>query len=275
MKNILYVNFKTRQVVESRNETVNSLQEIKETFKDRETVFERYDLVVTQLTNRYGLNQPKGGVIVKSATYKHGDIVSLETYGRGDCHNSLHKHEVKTKLQKTGNWNRPMPFPVDLKVIDKVLLKNKNKTLVMGYASDPFQWIDQKYKNTHSTLQLANKYNIKLKIETMSDLCAHDDYIDLLIDGDHEIVMHMGIEGFTDTQERRLSPGAPSLNRRHAAVSKLLSVGVKVTTKVVSHEDMIKYYPTKELNMIGISKKTYSLEELFPTLDYKSKSEVK
>ena len=268
--NILYVNFKTRRLVESRNETVNSPQEVKETFRDNETVFERYDRTITSIQARFGENQPTGGCIVKSAASKHGDVVSLETYGRGDCHNSLHKHEVKTKLLKTGNWNAPMPFPVDLKMIDKVLSKNKNKTLAMGYASDPFQWLDQKYKNTHSTLQLANKHGVKLKIETMSDLCAHDDYIDLLIDGGHEIIMHMGIEGFTDAQERLLSPGAPSLNRRHAAISKLLSVGVKVTTKEVSHDDMIKHYPTRELSMIGISKKTYNASELFATLSYKS-----
>lgn len=268
--NILYVNFKTRRLVESRNETVNSPQEVKETFRDNETVFERYDRTITSIQARFGENQPTGGCIVKSTIYKLDGVTSLETYGRGDCHNSFHKYKVKQKLEKSGYWNRPIPFPVDLRAINKVLLKNKNKTLVMGQASDPFQWMDQRYKNTHSTLQLANKHGVKLKIETMSDLCAHDDYIDLLIDGGHKIIMHMGIEGFTDAQERLLSPGAPSLNRRHTAISKLLSVGVKVTTKEVSHDDMVKHYPTRELSMIGISKKTYNANELFATLSYKS-----
>lgn len=254
MKNVLYVNFKTRLIVETRNETVNTLDEVKNTFRDEENIFDRFTRVVTQLANRYGENQPKGGVIVKSATYKNGDEISLESYGRGDVHNSLHKHEVKTKLEKTGNWNRPTPFPVDLKAIDKVLSKNKNKTLVMGQASDPFQWIDLRYRNTHSTLQLANKYNVKLKIETMSDLCAHDEYIDLLIDGGHHIIMHLGVHDVENQEnyERLLSPGAPSINRRRAAVAKLISLGIEVTIKTVTEQEMSNAYPSKNLSMLGI-----------------------
>lgn len=170
---------------------------------------------------------PRHGVIYKGCTYKGSWI---DTYGRGNFHNSIHQYKPKC----LNNWNKPMPFPCDLNRIETriKLASKRNETIKVGFKSDPFMWLDAKHEVTKQAIKLASKYKVRLELYTMSDLCAHDDYLELLQSGNHSIVMQLGFNH--QRLERFASPGAPSRKRRQKAVTKLRKCGVKVTTLTVN-----------------------------------------
>lgn len=174
-------------------------------------------IIFKQIEARYGDEQPKGGVVYKTPV----DLKNrtIDSYGRGNVHNSIHQYKPKSSQW----WNRPMPFPSDLRPIVKALKAGGEWTL--GAKSDGFMWMDRRYRHTYKVLQLAKHYKVKLTIHTMSDLVAHDDYIHLL--KGHTIVMNMG-SGESEAQELLDSPGAPSLKRRIEAVQTLLHSGIEV-----------------------------------------------
>lgn len=192
-----------------------------------ETRQERYAGMVDRVRNRFGNQQPRGGVVYKSPVQGNW----IDTYGRGCVHNSIHQYRPKSREY----WNRPMPFPSDLDAIERKLKRSRGETLQVGLKSDPFMWMDRKYGFTQIVLELANEYGVKLRFHTMSDLCCTDEYLNLLAQGGHSIVMHMGYEGaefaMNEHIERLVSPGAPSLKRRDQAVQQLAERGVE--TEVV------------------------------------------
>lgn len=115
-----------------------------------------------------------------------------------------------------------MPFPADLEMIENAF--KKQKSFVFGFKSDPFMWVDLKYQVTFEVLKLAKQYGVHLHIETMSDLVAQKDYLDLL--QGHSVTMQLG--SGNDIQERIDSPGAPSPRRRLVACQLLADRGIHV-----------------------------------------------
>lgn len=170
---------------------------------------------------RFGDKPPKSGFVYKQKL----NTAIFDSYGYGCIHNSIHQYRGGKY------WNEPMPMPADLELIEKYLERMSGKVLRLGYKSDPFMWMDMKYKITKSIIEMANSNNITLMIDTMSDLCGHDDYLALLRGHDHMISMHMGFkrpELATDQIERLVSPGAPSFKRREQALSRLANAGIEV-----------------------------------------------
>ncbi len=182
------------------------------------------------LRARYGDKPPRGGVIYKSPTVDD----KLDSYGRGCVHNSVFQYMPDSKEY----WNRPMPFPSDLKKVFKFLHKNKGKTIQLGYKSDPFMWMDCKYGITKKIIKYATRCKVKLEMHTMSDLCAHDDYMKLIKHGGHSVILNMSMWNSNEYVERLLSPGAPSLKRRQQVFEKLLGAGIPVTTKDFSISEL-------------------------------------
>ncbi len=188
------------------------------------------ELIFDNLRARFGDSQPIGGVVNTNSVKVTKSTIYIDTYGRGNVHNSIWQYKPKGFKDKK-DWNRPMPFPSSIKTLKKVIEENKGKSFTLGYKSDPFMWMDMKYGITKEFLRLANINDINLTIETMSDLIGHDDYLNLL-DGNYcEVVMNMG-GGVSDEQERLDSPGAPSILRRVKVVDKLKSAGIKVKYRV-------------------------------------------
>lgn len=250
MKNVINVDFKRRMIIsgpsfETRESTARDL------FNQDppQDMFSHFDHMIQCIEARFGDELPSHGPIYKQ-TFK-GPI--FDTYGHGCAHNSIHQYRPK----KNEPWNRPIPFPADLRAIETYLKKNKNRVLRLGKKSDPFMWLDGKYSVTKSTLELANKYNVSLVIHTMSDLCACPDYLELIKAGGHSIVMQMGFgeligvkspEGFSgysgtdalERIERMVSPGAASILRRKHAIEKLKEAGVEVREQWFSLKDLTK-----------------------------------
>jgi len=155
----------------------------------------------------------------------------IDTYGLGNIHNSVHQYK-----SKRGQWNAPMPMPANMRDLAVFLREfvaqfpnaHSRPVLKLGHRSDPLMWMDRKYKQTQGLLELANELGVRFEIHTISDLCAHEDYIDLIARGGHSVVMQLG---YADHIERLLSPGAPNSTRRQAAIDKMRDLDIDVRTK--------------------------------------------
>ncbi len=216
MSNVIKVDFGNQQVVKNITNIVPKAYDPMTCSPEEFT-----NQIRGTLQNRFGENQNPGGVLYKAPKVKGG---GLDTYGRGNFHNSVHQW----KHPEPEWWNNPMPFPSNYEMLYSALEKaGRGSVFTVGHKSDAFQWLDAKYQVTKRLLVDANKLGIKLIFNTMSDLCAHDDYLELIVAGGHEIVMQMGVND--DRAERILSPGAPSRKRRTMAIEKMRAAGVKVT----------------------------------------------
>jgi hypothetical protein len=263
--NVVYVNFKTGQI----NTDAVSVPETtplthvgpiaSRKLKER-TYPDGFDVEVwDKLSARYGENQPRQGV-----EFEHYSIVTLkgisyvDTYGYGCVHNVAGNSKRagggfwKNQAAKgTSYWNRPMPMPADpIKLINR-LKEEKRKQVVLGYVSDAFMWMDQKYKITQAFLRHLDGVET-LTIDTRSDLVAHDNYVDLLINLKNRgvtVKVNILIPGpYHDNEHmtQLLEPGTPSLKRRRLAYTKLKGCGIAV--------ELIKEnvkYTKREINLSG------------------------
>jgi hypothetical protein len=186
-----------------------------------------FNIIVQRIAARFGDCQSKGGVINTKSYKVLKNKVYIDSYGRGNIHNSKWQWRPKTSAEKS-NWNRPMPFPSNPFDIEPLFKEHRSKEFVLGWRSDAFMWTDQRYGITKEVLLLVNYHGVNLTIETMSDLVAHDDYLQYI--AGCTVVMNMG-SGDENT-ERNDSPGAASIARRETAVAKLREHGIKVQYRV-------------------------------------------
>jgi len=232
----------------SSKETISSIEKI------------NFDLsIYDKIAARFGDMQPISGVVGYFNTKQN----TLEAYSRGCIANCS---ACSSMLNNLNNWNRPMPFPVNITSIHAKLSKSKGKTLRLGHNSDAFMWMDRKYGVAKATLKLANSYNVKLKIYTKSDLVATDDYIELL--KGHIVIITMPIRG-SEKMARALEPGVPSIGRRMHAIEKLKSQGVDVRVRLVD----FKSINFKESKLSGLELKLNKLNVPFKTLEIKPNKE--
>jgi len=196
------------------------------------------DTIYDSIANRFGDNLPRGGVVFNSPHAHYNGTDYLDTYGRGCVHDS--KFNIfKKRLQRCGHWNRPQPFPADVKQLERAVIKasKNNTTLHLGLKSDCFQWMDRRYKVTQYLLSLLAKYQVSYVIHTRSDLVAHDDYMSLIDKSLCSVEIYIPI--INEEQLRYAEPGAPSLKRRMSAYTKLRENNIKVlinTTKTWCEE---------------------------------------
>lgn len=158
--------------------------------------------VFKSLEERFGLEQPRGGVVF-STTFRlvnaHTSCqqclyaFEIDTYGRGCTHDCVYCY-AKQQLTQHGSWNKPFPMPVDISDIWNTFYtvfetdkKNKWRDILekrvplrIGSMSDSFMWMDKKYKVTQELLKILKHYNYPYIIFTRSDMVATSPYIDLL-----------------------------------------------------------------------------------------------
>ncbi len=208
--------------------------------------------VYDKISQRYGDNQPRGGVVFKT-TFKlvnyHTSCskchyaFEIDSYGRGCIHNCAYCY-AKDQLTTHGFWNRPMPFPVDLAEVRKIMhtvfetdkpskwrdVLSRRVPVRIGSMSDSFMWMDLKYKVTQELIRILNFYKYPHIIFTRSDLAAHDEYINLY---DKDLVsIQFSICGNNENLTRVIEPGAPSVERRLAALKKLREAGFWTTVRM-------------------------------------------
>jgi DNA repair photolyase len=208
--------------------------------------------IYDQLYERFDGSAPREGVVYKttfrlvnfhSSCSKCHYAFELDTYGRGCIHDCIYCY-ANQQLTAHGAWNRPIPFPVDLAEIRKIFFtvfetskKSKWRSILerriplrLGAMSDPFMWLDKKYRVTYELLKLLRFYKYPYLIFTRSDLVADDAYIDVM---DSSLAgVQISISGGDEKLTKILEPGAPSVERRLAALRKLKSVGFWTTVRL-------------------------------------------
>lgn len=205
--------------VQSNDKVRSHLQEIQDR-KRAEDPFADLDHIQTthkKIAARFGGSPPQ--TLLDAMKISEGGGYD-EPYAFGDINNVVYS-TVNDRVSE-GRWNRPMPMP--MRVNPEKMKGHLGKRVGKG-GSDPFAWMDQKYRISHSILK-ENRDN-PLKISTRSDLIAHDDYIKHLNPKKHSVEMH--VFGDNDMYNRVIEPGAPSFKRRMKAVKKLRDAGIPVT----------------------------------------------
>lgn len=208
--------------------------------------------VYDRLHERFTDKPVRGGVVFKS-TFKlinhHSSCtqchyaLEIDAYGRGCFHDCSYCY-AKAQLTMHGYWNRPMPFPIDLAEVHKILYTvfetdkrskwrdviGKRVPVRIGCMSDSFLWIDKKYGVALELLKLLKFYRYPYVIATRSDLAADDAYIEAM-DPDLAAVQ-FSITGTNDRLTRIIEPGAPSLLRRFKALKKIREAGIWTTARL-------------------------------------------
>lgn len=205
-----------------------------------------------KIAKRYGDNQPRGGVVFKttfklvnhhSTCNKCFQAFEIDSYGRGCIHNCIYCY-AKDQLTTHGFWNRPMPFPVDLSEVRKILytvfetdkpskwrnILSKKIPLRIGSMSDSFMHMDKKYGITKELLKMLNFYEYPHIIFTRSDLVAADEYLALL---NRDLVsVQMSMSGDNEVLHKLIEPGAPSVERRLKALKRLAAANIWTTVRI-------------------------------------------
>ena len=205
-----------------------------------------------KLELRFGLEQPRGGVIFHSPfklVNSHNTCqqclyaFEVDTYGRGCIHDCVYCY-AKAELTVHAYWNRPFPMPVDITEIWKTFysvfetdkatkwqkIMEMRVPLRIGSMSDSFMFMDKKYKVTQELLKILDYYNYPYIIFTRSDLVADDEYLELL--RPDLCSVQMSIASTNDEMNRMIEPGTPSSKRRLKALQKLSRNGFWTTARL-------------------------------------------
>ncbi|MBY0471527.1 radical SAM protein [bacterium] len=204
-----------------------------------------------RLHERFGLQQPRGGVVFKGSLKllesKDCDKCfyrfEVDTYGRGCIHNCAYCY-AKAYLHQRKYWNEPMPFPIDISEIRKTFatvfesdrhhklrsVLEQRIPLRIGSMSDSFMWMDKKYKVTLELLKILKFYDYPYIVFTRSDLIAEDEYaaqLDPMLAS-----IQMSISSINEELTKKIEPGAPSPARRLRALEKLAKSGFYTTVRI-------------------------------------------
>lgn len=208
--------------------------------------------IYDKIANRFGDEQPRGGVIFNtnlklvnfhaSCTKCHYAF-EIDSYGRGCIHNCAYCY-AKEALTAHGYWNRPMPFPVNLAEVRKIFytvfettkssrwrpILEKRIPLRIGSMSDSFMWMDKKYKVTKELLKILSFYDYPYVVFTRSDLVADDEYLAVLRKDLASV--QFSISGGNEVITRQIESGAPTVDRRLKALTKLAENGFWTTVRI-------------------------------------------
>lgn len=154
----------------------------------------------------------------------------LDTYGCGCQHNCGYCY-ARSLLAFRGMWNPKSPSKAPFREIVKVVRKLRRGQVVrLGGMTDCFQPMEASAKNTLRTIDLLNRRGVHYLIVTKNDLVATPAYMEAM----DPALAHIQIS-ITSTNPQTslaLEPGAPTPDRRIAAVERLNDAGFDVAVRL-------------------------------------------
>ncbi len=215
--------------------------------------------VYDKLARRFESNPVRGGFIFKgnmklldaedcSSCFHRFEI---DTYGRGCLHNCAYCY-AKSYLHVRKYWNEPIPFPIDIVSIRKAFYtvfetdkKSKYRSILerkvplrIGSMSDSFMWLDKQFHVTRELMKILSFYKYPSLIFTRSDLVADDEYIQVM---DPKLTqVQFSMSSINEKLTRQIEPGAPTPERRLAALKKLKESGFKTVVRI---NPLIPHFP--------------------------------
>jgi len=128
-----------------------------------------------------------------------------------------------------GEWARPKmnaPF-----LLGKARAKVWGKRIFMSSATDPYQYIEKKYRLTRSCLKVLLECNLKhLTVHTRSHLVLDD--LDLLAQFGDRLEVGFSIPTDDDAVRKHLEPKAPTIDLRLATMRRLREARIAVRAAV-------------------------------------------
>ena len=128
-----------------------------------------------------------------------------------------------------GEWVRPKvnaPF-----LLGKARAKVWGKRIFMSSATDPYQYVERRYRLTRKCLEVLLECNVgRLIVHTRSQLVLDD--VDLLRGFGDRLVVGFSIATDDDRVRKRLEPKAPRVGVRLKAMGLLREAGVRVRAAV-------------------------------------------
>lgn len=155
----------------------------------------------------------------------------LDTYGCGCQHNCGYCY-AKSLLDFRKLWNPAYPSVANInRIRHTIRTKLKGGEIVrLGGMTDCFQPLEREHRVTLQTIRALNEVGVGYLIVTKNDLIAEPEYLEAM----DRTLAHIQVS-ITCTDEelcRRIEPGAPSPERRIAAVEKLQEEGFDVSVRL-------------------------------------------
>ena len=157
--------------------------------------------------------------------------VRLDTYGCGCQHNCGYCY-ARSLLAFRGLWNAQLPATADIRKV-RQLVRTKlapGDVVRLGGMTDCFQPIERGRKLTLRTIQALNERRVHYLIVTKSDLVATEPYLEAM----DPALAHIQVSITTTNPETslKLEPGAPTPDRRIAAVETLAARGFDTAVRL-------------------------------------------
>ncbi len=128
-----------------------------------------------------------------------------------------------------GEWVRPKmnaPF-----LLGKARQKVWGKRVFMSSATDPYQYVERKYRLTRRCLKVLLECHLeRLTVHTRSHLILDD--LDLLKQFGDRLVVGFSIPTDDDSERKRLEPKAPTIEGRLRTMRRLKEAGIRVRAAV-------------------------------------------
>jgi DNA repair photolyase len=128
-----------------------------------------------------------------------------------------------------GDWVRPKvnaPF-----LLGRARAKIWGKRVFMSSATDPYQYVERRYRLTRRCLKILLECNLKrLTVHTRSHLVLDD--LDLLLRFGDRVEVGFSVPTDDDLERRRLEPKAPRIEVRLATMRRLREAGIRVRAAV-------------------------------------------
>jgi len=126
--------------------------------------------------------------------------------------------------------NKPWGEYVDIRInspelLEKEIIKNKPKQVLLGSTTECFQPIERKYKVTEKILGILNKHGVNFVILTRSPAIL--DYLSLLKAGFCRKI-YFTLNNFGPEFKAGLEPKSPDFKLREQAIKTLISEGISV-----------------------------------------------
>ncbi|MCY3868565.1 MAG: radical SAM protein [Gemmatimonadetes bacterium] len=150
--------------------------------------------------------------------------------GMGCAYCYVMKFPFAYEYPKTwGEWVQPKmnaPF-----LLGKARAKIYGRKIFMGSATDPYQYIERKYRLSRRCLKVLVDCNLKaLTVHTRSHLILDD--LDLLVQFGSRLRVGFSVPTNDDRVRKRTEPKAPKIGVRLKAMKRLREAGIHVTASL-------------------------------------------
>lgn len=173
---------------------------------------------------------------------------------KGCCHKCIYC-DSRSNCYGVEDFDRVRAKKNEIEILCRELkCKRKKGVIGIGAMSDTYNPFERQYEITRKALELVNRYNFGVSIETKSDLIVRD--IDLLkkINSKADVILKFTITAADDLLSQKIEPGVCKSSKRLEAMKKLSDEGLFVGTLLMP---IIPFVTDSEENIKNVIRLSY------------------